>query len=68
MSFKEKISKWWHGEGKTYDHPNIFGFYIERHWTSDWAHALVNFYLRHWQWIWGSVIATVGILVAVIVK
>ena len=68
MDFKERISKWWHGETKPYDDPLIIGIYTERHWTSDWAHVLADFYLRHWQWIWGSVIAIAAIVVTVIVK
>lgn len=64
MTFKERVSKWWHGEGKTYDDPMIIGFYIERHWTSDLAHALVDFYLRHWQWVWGFAVAVAAVYVA----
>jgi hypothetical protein len=59
----QRISDWWNGETKTYDVPGVFGVYTERHWTSDAAHALADFYLRHWQWLWGTAIAiALGIL------
>ena len=61
----ERISSWWHGEFKTYDVPGVVGFFTERHWTSNAAHAVWDFYLKHWQWVWGTVIALAGLWVAV---
>lgn len=58
------ISRWWHGETKSFNDASLFGVYTERHWTSTWAHAFVDFYLRNWKWLWGSAIAIAGILVA----
>ena len=58
------LSSWWHGEVKTYDSPNLIGIYTERHWTSNLAHTLVDFYLKHWQWVWGTALAIVAILIA----
>ena len=60
----KQISKWWDGETKAYDMPYVIGIYTERHWTSHWAHVAFDFYLRHWQWLWGSAIAIFGIYVA----
>ena len=48
----KKIKEWYDGEIKTYDDPNIFGVYTERHWSSNFAHILMDFYFSHWKWIW----------------
>lgn len=58
------LRDWWEGEMKTYDDPQIIGFYIERHWSSEAAHALVAFYLAHWKWLWGFGATLLGIYVA----
>lgn len=62
----EYVSDWWQGDTKLYDSPYILGFYTERHWTSDVAHALWEFYLRHWQWIWSAIIALASLWVAIL--
>lgn len=33
----------------------------KRHWTSDLAHTVVDFYLKHWQWIIATAIALIGL-------
>lgn len=60
------LNKWYHGTTKVehfdelneepsgYVLPLVF---IEYHWTSRIARGLVDFHLRHWQFIWGTVIA-----------
>jgi hypothetical protein len=59
--WRERISHWWHGEFKVWDDPGVIGYHTERHWTSDLAHKIVDFYLAHWQWVWGTLIAVVAI-------
>ena len=59
------LSKWWNGKQP----PSsvkiggrlmiISGSEAERHWTANIAHAIVNFYVRNWQWLLGSLIAIV---------
>ena len=60
----KKIIEWWDGEMKTYDHPQIIGVYTDRHWTSNLAHTLVDFYLTHWKWLWGFAATLLGIYLA----
>lgn len=59
MISRQKIKLWGDGEVKTYDIPGVVGFYTERYWTSNKAHAILEFYLRNWQWITGTIIAIV---------
>lgn len=59
-----KIKNWYDGEVKTYNDPHIIGFYIERHWTSDAAHAIVDFYLVNWKWLWGFGATMIGLYIA----
>lgn len=59
MNLRQKIKSWWDGEIKSYDTPGVVGFYTERHWTSNNAHAILDFYLRNWQWIIGTIIAII---------
>ena len=59
MNVWQKIKHWWDGEFKTWEGENVFGFYTERHWTSEKAHKLWEFYLRNWQWIIGTIIAII---------
>lgn len=32
-------------------------FRTQHHWTASLVRALVAFYLRHWQWLWTTLIA-----------
>jgi hypothetical protein len=65
-SFWGRISSWYEGELKVWDSPNTIGFNMERHWTAEVARTLVEFYLKHWQWLWGTVIGVASLWVAVI--
>ncbi|RUX97255.1 MULTISPECIES: hypothetical protein [unclassified Mesorhizobium] len=38
----------------------------ERHWTSKAAHVLVDFYLEHWKWVIGTMIAVIALTVAIL--
>ncbi|KRG70440.1 hypothetical protein [Pseudoxanthomonas dokdonensis] len=64
------IERWYKGEIKEtggYQAPGILLLpkrHVEYHWTARVARTLVAFYLKHWQWIWGSAIALLGIYVA----
>jgi len=68
------IRRWYNGTPKTTvieNDPNsmvFFGpiFSTEYHWTARLARALVAFYLKHWQWIWTTVIAVSALFVAVL--
>lgn len=37
--------------------------YTEYHWTARAAHALVQFYLKNWQWVRTMIVAIAGVLV-----
>jgi hypothetical protein len=47
-----RIRRWW--EGELYQSAPgsgvIFANSYHRHWTSRYAHALVNFHRREWKW------------------
>jgi len=60
----KKIKDWYDGEVQMYDDPQIIGFYVDRHWTSDIAHAVVDFYLAHWKWLWGFGVSLLGLYIA----
>lgn len=60
----KKIKNWYQGEYKAYDNDpdsNIIrhGGKMEKHWTAKVANSLVKFYLEHWKWIWGILIAII---------
>jgi hypothetical protein len=69
----KRIRAWYDGTHKTIEHNNdpssgvwfMPTFVTEYHWTARVAHALVDFYLRHWQWLWTTVIAVGGLMVSV---
>ncbi|WEI17120.1 hypothetical protein PY247_11150 [Acinetobacter proteolyticus] len=56
------LREWWKGkeiEFKSSPGDSVFfaGGVYKKHWTSKLAHILVRFYLEHWKFIWGSIIA-----------
>ena len=59
----EYIKKWWQGkyinppQSNQNDSIVFISGYFERHWSSKIVHKLVDFYLEHWKFIWGSIIA-----------
>lgn len=59
----EKIKKWWNGKDSYDDDRNSSLKFImplnQKHWTSKLAHRLVEFYIKYWQFIWGSIIAII---------
>ena len=36
------------------------------HWSARPVRTIVSFYIRHWQWVWGTAIAVVGLWVAIL--
>lgn len=69
----ERIRAWYNGTAKTIHCDNdprsgvwiMPSFITEYHWTARVAHAIVEFYLKHWQWLWTTVIAVGGLMVSV---
>ena len=64
ISWFKKITRWWEGEVGLYDNrPGdsliFISLHMKRHWTSNLVHAIWDFYIHHWQWLWGTVIAIV---------
>ncbi len=40
--------------------------YTEYHWTAKVARVLTGFYLRNWQWVWGTAIALLALYVSIL--
>lgn len=61
-----RVREWWNGEPYKNDPRStvVFVNSVDRHWTSRAAHALTDFYLAHWKWIW--TIATSIVVAAVL--
>lgn len=59
MQMLQKIKNWYQGESKSYQDSGEFGviflLYVQRHWTSNIVHYIVNFYSKHWEFVWGIV-------------
>lgn len=59
---------WW--EGVFVPHHNdpdetivILGGYYRRHWTSNLSHTVFDFWLIHWQWTIGTILAVLAIFI-----
>lgn len=63
---KAKIGRWWQGRYVPPDQNSVVLYlgHYERHWTSEMAHIVADFYLAHWKWIIGTGIAVIGLYVA----
>jgi hypothetical protein len=66
---RSKVSDWYQGTFKAYENDPgsalvFIGGRYERHWTSRAAHVAVEFYLREWKWVWGTLIALAGLAAA----
>lgn len=69
-----KVRHWYEGTSKTEEFDNdpnsmyVIGprFYTEYHWTARVARAVVSFYLKHWQWVWSTVLTLAGLWLAVL--
>ncbi|CAN7761207.1 hypothetical protein LJR296_006970 [Cupriavidus necator] len=61
----QRVRRWYEGDTRIQEFDNdpdspvviLPGLYTEYHWTATVARALVAFYQRHWQWLWGILIA-----------
>ena len=65
----KKIRNWYEGEIiPDANDPNssvvFIGWHTERHWTAKIARAVVEFYLREWKWIFGTLIAVASLAMA----
>lgn len=65
ISVWQRIGAWYEGRLEVYDTPGIIGFTMRRHWTAKAVRVLAEFYLAHWQWIWGTAIGVASLWVAV---
>ena len=69
----DRVRNWYHGTPKTLEFDNDPGsgvvfmpyFYTEYHWTARVARSLVSFYLRHWQWLWTTILAIAALIISV---
>lgn len=52
----------WEGE-EYYLEDRIPGIRYKKHWTSKIVHMLIDFYLKHWQWIWTTIISIIAIII-----
>jgi hypothetical protein len=67
----DKIINWYKGENKIvqeedYPESGIFVMpYIDnkKYWTSKIINIFVNFYLKHWKWLWGILISIYALIV-----
>lgn len=59
----KRTKDWYEGQVEDYDDPNIIGVAVERHWTASFLHKLVDFYLKHWQWLWLLIVSIVGVYI-----
>jgi hypothetical protein len=68
MSLQGKITKWYEGEfiphkNDPYDSVFVFGGTYKRHWTANVAQMAVKFWINHWQWTIGTVLAVCGLAI-----
>jgi hypothetical protein len=66
---RDTISAWYEGEHvpwKNEPHSNLVFVNsgdLRRHWTASVAHVLSKFWIKHWQWIVGVVIAIAALII-----
>jgi hypothetical protein len=66
MKIKENLADWYKGKYIPPDNsPNSVGTFLmshyERHWTSRFLHGGIDFYLKEWKWLLGTVLALLAI-------
>lgn len=61
---RESLIGWWQGELQEQSLEEIYDDSAEerykRHWTAVIARTLAAFYMAHWKWLWGAIIALLG--------
>jgi hypothetical protein len=71
MDMRKFIKRWYQGEEYNISTPAlpIFpGVRYRRHWSSRFAHILVDFYLKEWKWLLPFLLALSGIILTIISK
>jgi hypothetical protein len=69
MNVIEILKKWYSGEtifDDPHKYPGIIYItlpYQKYHWTASLLRTIVKFYLNHWQWFWGTVIALMALFI-----
>jgi len=58
-----KVKNWWVGE-VYYLEGVLPGIRYRRHWTAITARSFANFYLKHWKWIWSTIIGVCGLVIS----
>jgi hypothetical protein len=66
---KEQIRKWYEGEFVAHENDPSSALVFtsgnyKRQWTAKLARIVVEFWLRDWKWVIGTVFAVVGVLLA----
>jgi hypothetical protein len=70
----KRVRNWYNGTPVTIQFDNdpngsiLFGpiFRTDYHWTARVAHVLVDFYLRHWKWLWTTFLAIAALIVSML--
>ena len=70
MTLRAKLKRWYEGEYVPPDNSPDSGLvfligHYQRHWSSRFAHTLVDVYFKEWKWVWGSLIAVGSLIVAI---
>ena len=65
------IRRWWEGDFIPYQNdPHsgviLIGGTVRRHWSARAARALCDFYLRHWQYLWSTLLGIAVLIVAIL--
>jgi hypothetical protein len=71
MNVRGKIRVWYEGTFVPYENdPDDLVVFIggayRRHWTAKIARAITQFWLDHWQWAIGTVLAICGMAIALL--
>lgn len=56
----DALRRWYYGKERESGIPtfgDVKTYLWERHWTAKVAAQLAAFYMKHWQWLWGTLIA-----------
>ena len=71
MSLIDRIEKWYEGEFVPHENePHvaivIIGGTYKRHWTAKTVRTVLRFWLNHWQWTIGTLLAVCGLAIALV--
>jgi len=70
MNMPKFIKRWYEGEEYSlpvdeFIKPIVPIPRYKRHWSSRFAHALVEFYLKEWKWLWFFLFGLIASLIAI---